>query len=193
MGKKREASEDYVDEVAEAQKERRDADPQSQNCFGSACNQNNFGKKKREANAQSQNCFGSACSQNNFGKKKRDVIEAAEVLESEDVDEADEGQEKERRDADPQLQNCFGSACNQNNFGKKKRDADPQSQNCFGSACNQNNFGKKKREILEAINSLTEEMLEGEEDAAVGVAEDYVDEEREERERRDANAQSQNC
>merc|ERR1712000_302924 len=166
MGKKREASEDYVEEVAEAQKERRDADPQSQNCFGSACNQNNFGKKKREADAQSQNCFGSACSQNNFGKKKRDVIEAAEVLESEDVDEADEGQEKERRDADP------------------------QSQNCFGSACNQNNFGKKKREILEAINSLTEEMLEGEEAAAVGVAEDDVDEERE---RRDADAQTQNC
>jgi len=107
-------------------------------------------------------------------------------LESEVV----EGQEKERRDADPQSQNCFGSACNQNNFGKKKRDADPQSQNCFGSACNQNNFGKKKREILEAINSLTEEMLEGEEAAAVGVAEEDVDEERE---RRDADAQTQNC
>merc|ERR1719500_2064321 len=83
---------------------------------------------KRDADAQSQNCFGSACNQNNFGKKKRDIVEAinsltAEVLESEDVDEVVAAQEKERRNADPQSQNCFGSACNQNNFGKKKRDA----------------------------------------------------------------------
>merc|ERR1712000_168981 len=87
------------------------------------------GRKKREADAQSQNCFGSACNQNNFGKKKRDIVEAinsltAELMESEDaVEEVAEVQEKARRDADPQSQNCFGSACNQNNFGKKKREA----------------------------------------------------------------------
>merc|ERR1719187_2557951 len=110
--------------------EGRDADPQSQNCFGSACNQNNFGKKKRDADPQpqSQNCFGSACNQNNFGKKKRDIVEAinsltVEVMQSEDALEEAAVQEKTRREADPQSQNCFGSACNQNNFGKKKREA----------------------------------------------------------------------
>ena len=51
--------------------EKREA--QTQNCFGSNCNQNNgvgffpfgfpFGRKKREA--QTQNCFGSNCNQNN--------------------------------------------------------------------------------------------------------------------------------
>merc|ERR1719431_1994021 len=45
-----------------------------------------------------------------------------------------------------------------------KRDADAQFQNCFGSACNQNNFGKKKRDIVEAINSLTAEVLKTEDD-----------------------------
>ena len=68
--------------------EKREA--QTQNCFGSNCNQNNgvgffpfgfpFGRKKREA--QTQNCFESNCNQNNgvgyfpygysFGRKKRE-------------------------------------------------------------------------------------------------------------------------
>merc|ERR1712029_534967 len=83
--------------------EKREA--QTQNCFGSNCNQNNgvgffpfgftFGRKKREA--QTQNCLGGNCNQNNgvgffpfgfpFGRKKREA----------------------------QNQNCFGSNCNQNN------------------------------------------------------------------------------
>jgi len=36
-------AEDAVDSVS-----KRDADAQSQNCFGSSCNQNNFGRRKRE-------------------------------------------------------------------------------------------------------------------------------------------------
>ena len=80
--------------------EKREA--QTQNCFGSNCNQNNgvgffpfgfpFGRKKREA--QTQNCLGGNCNQNNgvgffpfgfpFGRKKREA----------------------------QTQNCFGSNCN---------------------------------------------------------------------------------
>jgi len=89
-------------------------------------------KERRDADAvpQSQNCFGSSCNQNNFGKKKREIVDAinsltAEVLVNDDddsVDEVVEAQEKERRDADPQSQNCFGSSCNQKNFGRRKRD-----------------------------------------------------------------------
>merc|ERR1712055_1029664 len=36
------------------------------------------------------------------------------------------------------------------------------TQNCVGSNCNQNNVGRMKREISEMIDSLTQEVLEGE-------------------------------
>merc|ERR1719500_1774351 len=36
------------------------------------------------------------------------------------------------------------------------------SQNCVGSHCNQNNFLRRKREIVDAINSLAEDVLQAE-------------------------------
>eukprot|EP00091_Calanus_sinicus_P024602 TRINITY_DN891_c0_g1_i2.p1 TRINITY_DN891_c0_g1~~TRINITY_DN891_c0_g1_i2.p1 ORF type:complete len:231 (-),score=67.49 TRINITY_DN891_c0_g1_i2:70-762(-) len=36
------------------------------------------------------------------------------------------------------------------------------SQNCVGSHCSQNNFLRRKREIVDAINSLTEDVLKAE-------------------------------
>ena len=56
-------------------------------------------------------------------------------------------------------------------------------QNCVGSACNQNNFWRKKREIAEAINALTEDVLEAEDEADVVEPKSKID----------ADAQSQNC
>merc|ERR1719431_1902754 len=103
---------------------------------------------------------------------------------------------------EPQVQNCAFSNCNQNNFGRRRRqileeilaevEADEdakvvkrQVQNCVGSACNQNNFGRKKREIAEAINALTTDVLEAEDDAVEDVEEP--------KSKRDADPQSQNC
>jgi len=63
-----------------------------------------------------------------------------------------------------------------------------QVQNCQGSVCNQNNLGRKKRQIAEAINALTAEVLEAEDEA---VAEDFAD--LKVKRDADADAQSQNC
>jgi len=63
-----------------------------------------------------------------------------------------------------------------------------QVQNCQGSVCNQNNLGRKKRQIAEAINALTAEVLEAEDEA---VAEDAAD--LKVKRDADADAQSQNC
>ena len=133
-----------------------------------------------------QNCAGSQCNQNNFGRKKREIVDAInalteETLEAEKQAEA-EAIEIQKRDAEPQFfgggfggatQNCAGSQCNQNNFGRRKREVvaklieealkiaedeeaaerqeaeavhsqekrEAQVQNCQGSSCNQNNLG----------------------------------------------------
>merc|ERR1712212_772153 len=151
-----------------------------------------------------QNCVGSNCNQNNFGRKRRQILE--EIL-SEVEAEEELAREVTKREAEADLQgfgsvsfsatqNCAGgSNCNQNNFGRKKREiaamiesltsdlleadavneeeknvdretreaeAQPQfgsfsaSQNCVGSSCNQNNFGRKKRAVIAA---LLEELL----------------------------------
>merc|ERR1712212_291960 len=147
-----------------------------------------------------QNCVGSSCNQNNFGRKRRQILE--EILsEVEAEEELAREVTKREAEADPQgfgsvsfsaTQNCAGgSNCNQNNFGRKKREiaamiesltsdvleadaideeeekhvdretreaeAEPQ----FGSFSasqnqNQNNFGRKKREVIAA---LLEELL----------------------------------
>merc|ERR550519_2726553 len=153
-----------------------------------------------------QNCVGSLCNQNNFGRKRREILE--EILSEVEAEEsaieiaalreAEElAREVAKREAEAQFggftatQNCVGSLCNQNNFGRKKRqiaemiesltkevmeeensevvdretreaEAEAQfgsftaSQNCLGSTCNQNNFGRKKREVIAA---LLEELL----------------------------------
>merc|ERR1712000_796429 len=162
---------------------------QVQNCQFSSCTQNNFGRKRRQileeilaeveaaevavtdevvepvskAKRQVQTCVGSSCNQNNFGRKKRQIAEAihaltVDVLESEDhpdgavTDEVVEPVSKVKR----------------------------QVQTCVGSSCNQNNFGRKKRQIAEAIDALTADVLEDENEAVAKA-------------KRDAEAQSQNC
>merc|ERR1712090_23772 len=97
---------------------------------------------KREAEAQfggfsaTQNCVGSLCNQNNFGRKKRQIAEmieslTKEVMEEENSDVVEEtpvDRETREAEAEPQFgsftasQNCLGSSCNQNNFGRKKRE-----------------------------------------------------------------------
>merc|ERR1712112_538483 len=106
---------------------------------------------------QVQNCQFSSCTQNNFGRKRRQILEEilAEV-------EADEDGALTDEVVDPVL--------------KAKR----QVQTCVGSSCNQNNFGRKKRQIAEAIDALTTEVLEDENEAVAKA-------------KRDAEAQSQNC
>jgi len=73
-----------------------------------------------KAKRQVQNCVGSSCNQNNFGRKKRQIAEAIDALTTEVLE--DEAISKAKRDADAQSQNCFGSSCNQNNFGRRKRE-----------------------------------------------------------------------
>jgi len=108
--------------------------------------------------AQVQNCQGSTCSQNNLGRKKRQIAEAihalaVDVLEAEDEAVTDDVVEP---------------------ISKR------QVQTCVGSSCNQNNFGRKKRQIAEAIDALTTDVLEDENEAVAKA-------------KRDAEAQSQNC
>merc|ERR1712086_380192 len=54
---------------------KREADPQSFNCQGSRCTQNNAGSSQVLSSA-TLNCVGSACTQNNAGRRKREVIAA---------------------------------------------------------------------------------------------------------------------
>merc|ERR1712086_489500 len=54
---------------------KREADPQSFNCQGSRCTQNNAGSSQAISSA-TLNCAGSACTQNNAGRRKREVIAA---------------------------------------------------------------------------------------------------------------------
>merc|ERR1712086_446692 len=54
---------------------KREADPQSFNCQGSRCTQNNAGSNQALSSA-TLNCAGSACTQNNEGRRKREVIAA---------------------------------------------------------------------------------------------------------------------
>ena len=131
----------------------------SQNCVGAACGQNNVAAS---AGSQiSQNCASSSCIQNNIGRKKREIADAILALTEETLEV--EKHEIQKREAEAQIsQNCAGSNCNQNNVGAGIGGT-RISQNCVGAACNQNNLGKKKREIVDAINSLTEEVLEAEE------------------------------
>merc|ERR1712183_897907 len=98
-------------------------------------------KREAEAEAPlggfiaTQNCVGSTCNQNNFGRKKRQIAEmieslTKEVMEEENSEEEEAHVEREKREAEaePQFgsfiasQNCVGSSCNQNNFGRKKRE-----------------------------------------------------------------------
>merc|ERR1739840_83515 len=77
-----------------------------------------------------QNCVGSSCNQNNFGRKRRQILE--EILTEVEAEESDREVVKREAEAEPQsfggvrfsaTQNCAGgSNCNQNNFGRKKRE-----------------------------------------------------------------------
>merc|ERR1712212_1080674 len=167
-----------------------------------------YGEAQFGGFSATQNCVGSNCNQNNFGRKRRQILE--EILsEVEAEEELARELTKREAEAEPQgfgsvsfsaTQNCAGgSNCNQNNFGRKKREiaemidsltsdvleadveeeekknvdretreAEPQglgvrpfgifsaTQNCVGSNCNQNSFGRKKREVIAA---LLEELL----------------------------------
>merc|ERR1739842_88561 len=77
-----------------------------------------------------QNCVGSSCNQNNFGRKRRQILE--EILTEVEAEESAREVVKREAEAEPQsfggvsfsaTQNCAGgSNCNQNNFGRKKRE-----------------------------------------------------------------------
>merc|ERR1711970_765010 len=77
-----------------------------------------------------QNCVGSSCNQNNFGRKRRQILE--EILTEVEAEESAREVAKREAEAEPQgfggvsfsaTQNCAGgSNCNQNNFGRKKRE-----------------------------------------------------------------------
>ena len=150
----------------------------SQNCVGGSCGQNNVAASA--GTRISQNCATSACIQNNIGRKKREIADAVLALTEETLEA--EKKEIQKREAEAQIiQNCSGGSCGQNNVGAGNAGT-PISQNCEGSTCIQNNVGRKKREIVDAINSLTEEVLEAEEA------------EKREIQKREAEAQiSQNC
>merc|ERR1712034_135304 len=85
---------------------------------------------------------------------------------TEDTLEA-EKKEIQKREADALTitQNCAGGQCGQNNVAGGNVGAGASiSQNCQTAACVQNNILKRrKREIVDAINSLTEEVLGAEE------------------------------
>jgi hypothetical protein len=150
----------------------------SQNCVGGICGQNNVAASA--GTRISQNCATSACIQNNIGRKKREIANAVLALTEETLEA--EKKEIQKREAEAQIiQSCSGSSCAQNNVAAGYTGT-PISQNCEGSTCIQNNVARKKREIVDAINSLTEEVLEAEEA------------EKREIQKREAEAQiSQNC
>merc|ERR1712192_139453 len=97
-----------------------------------------------------------------MGRKKREIADAILALTEETMQAEKKGITK--READAQItQNCAGSNCAQNNVGAGNIGISI-SQNCVGAACIQNNLlGRKRREIVDAINSLTEEVIAAEE------------------------------
>jgi len=151
-----------------------------------------------------QNCVGSSCNQNNFGRKRRQILE--EILTEVEAEEVAREVAKREAEAEPQsfggvsfsaTQNCFGSNCNQNNFGRKKREiadmiesltkevmeaaaeevknVEPDmeevkseeqpdlgsfsaTQECQGGNCKTEEFGRK-RSKREVIAALLEELL----------------------------------
>merc|ERR1739842_110913 len=153
-----------------------------------------------------QNCVGSSCNQNNFGRKRRQILE--EILTEVEAEESDREVAKREAEAEPQgfggvsfsaTQNCAGgSNCNQNNFGRKKReianmiesltkevmeaetneeakevvpdmeglnkedqpviDGFNSSQGCEGENCKTEELGRK-RSKREVIAALLEELL----------------------------------
>merc|ERR1712034_208911 len=137
----------------------------TQNCSGAHCSQNNAAGGNTGTHISiSQNCQTAACVQNNIGRRKREIAKAVLAL-TEDTLKA-EKKEIQKREADALTitQNCAGGQCGQNNVvGGNAGAGTSISQNCQTAACVQNNIlGRRKREIVDAINSLTEEVLEAE-------------------------------
>jgi len=61
---------------------------------------------------QVQNCVGSRCNQNNFGRKRREILE--EILA--EVEAEEDSAKLAKRQTEAEEQNCQGSDCNQNNL-----------------------------------------------------------------------------
>ena len=114
----------------------------TQNCAGSLCNQNNFGKRKREVvsklieeahkiaeeqveaerqEAEAQELHSQEKRDAQYSRKKREIVDAINALAEEalQVEKQEEAEaiEIQKREADAQVQNCQGSSCNQNNLG----------------------------------------------------------------------------